>query len=157
MNCDRARELCNAECDAPLIPADAASLALHTESCSACAAYRHQMAAVVRGLDWLRSESEELGAPARQMSQQRIYRVAVRLAGLAAALAAVVGISLYVADKPGPRSVPTMKASVEQTGHRPTVPTRIAMNGESARAYIPVERPTQQANVHVFWLYETGE
>ena len=75
-------------------------------------------------------------------------------ARVAAAVALVLGGGMYLALR-GPTDINTPPAS--PTAHPVEHVATVAMMGKSAETYIPVQRQTNEANVHVFWLYETSK
>lgn len=142
----------------------------HMTSCVACREYGAQMSRLVGALDELRSETEcivsrgaqEGRAAATPPARRSRFRL-VKLAGrVAAALAFVVGASMYLSSvdrsgspadgtsitgSPGPTVLRVISFEDPRLG--------ISLRGETAKRYLAVARPASQANVQVFWLYPT--
>ena len=155
MNCDEARKRWHARLDEehndPLLDE-------HLASCGACRSYGEQMGTIVEALDDLRRDTESIvSRPAMLASgelagplQPRRHMLVRSITALAAALAAVIGATLYFGIN---GSMPALDSDRQMRPHDDSPRLGISLHGDSAERLLAVARPTSDPDVQVYWLY----
>ncbi len=175
MRCDAAREAMHRELDGELSPGESRTLRDHLRACRDCARFAAQLREVADELNALRE--------ATQLDEQRPARVRRAAGGwgvrsASGALAACVALLLFrglalpeaVSDRPlalAPESANhrTQAADVRRTAHSASVAVSpnalgaasrgalLALSGESAVAYLPLELAVSVPQVRIVVLY----
>ena len=142
MDCEQARQLCQAQCDGELTARLEANLAAHLAACEACRGHQRQMAALLGGLEALRDETARLDftAPPGRAGFTSAARFPLwqRWAGvgrIAAVVAIAVGAASMLSRQP-PGTDREAGPSVVTRGSKSTEPATpaVVLAPPSARA-----------------------
>jgi predicted anti-sigma-YlaC factor YlaD len=133
----------------------------HLESCQECRRYVGLMSQIVGTLDELHEATEPVvatrdfeplvrPAPRPRVNWNVVFR---RVTGIAAAIGAVIGGSLYFANNRSP--IPVVR---DKPVEEPVDPQLgISLQGDSVGKFLVVSKETSDADVKIYWLYPTVE